>query len=299
MNKVKRKINVTCKVAMLIMGLAILGICLSACGDNNQPPRQMVYVQQPVAPPQPLYNWSATSDGFIRYRWMNDGSCVVVVAGSQFILPRTQRTGNLGMVSWKWENDGDVDIKTNGRKYDLDSPFDPDDNGEAFGYDADGYDADGYGYDDFGTKYAAGGALAGGVGAYHLMSRKKAKVFGYDAHGNPLDKKGRIISPYDKNGKHIRLVDTKGNPLPNNGQLSKTWGKAPAPVPGTTAVGTATPVGGKTSAQLAAENRALQDKLARQKAELKRQQEANRKNNLRLKKAAYQKGIHHGVQNNS
>jgi hypothetical protein len=287
MQKMKHKKSITFKIIFAIMFVAILGICLVAC--DNPPPRQVVYAQQTQ---QPAFNWSMTDDGFVRYRWLSAGSCVVNFAGFQYTIPRNQYKGNVGPLSWKWENDGDIDIKANGRKYDLDSQFDPDDGGEAYGYNVDGY---GYGdeyYDDdgFGYEEAAGGAIPG-AGGYKLFHRqKKAKVFSYDAHGNPLDKRGRVISPYDKKGKPIKLVDSKGNPLPvNNTKLSKTW--RPATAPGMVSGTITSTTSGKTPAQLAVENEKLKKeaavrdaKLQRQKNELERQQNANREKKQRLKK---------------
>ena len=272
------KIKTTLKLLMVLVVLFIVSTVLVACGDNN-PQRTVVYNQQ-----QPVYNWSTTDDGFVRYRWLNDGSCVVNFTGFQQVIPRTNYKGNVGPLSWKWENDGDIDISASGRKYDLDSPFDSDDGGEALGYDNEYYDEDGFGYEE-----AAGGALLG-AGGYKLFNRqKKAKVFSYDTHGNPLDKSGRIISPYDKKGKPIKLVDAKGNPLPvNNTKLSKTW--RPTAAPGMLSGTIASTTGGKTPAQLAVENERLrkeaaakQLKIDRQKAELKKQQEANRKKNQAVK----------------
>lgn len=275
MNKLERKIKIDCKIAIAVLFFGIFAVCmLASCGDNNQPA-------------QPLYNWSYTQDGFVQYRWMADGSCVIVTQGRQLVIPRGMRKGNNNLVGWKWERDGDIDINVSGRKYDLDSPFDPDDGGEAYGYNEDGY---GYGDDEYyddggnGMMYAGGAAAVGAAGLHGLRRQKKVKVYGYDKMGNPLDRKGRILSKFDKKGNPVIFTDSKGGVIQNTTLNGKPGVNVPRAITPATTTTATTAVGGKTPAQLAAENKAMQAKIDRQKRELKRQQDANRRKNRKAKK---------------
>ena len=230
-------------VVIAALALILAFMLLTGCGDGNN--------GNYTAYSEPMYNWSMTDDGLVKYRWLDDGSCVLKSHVSTYTLPRHQHHGQMGNISWKWENDGDIDVKVSGRKYDLDSPFDPDDDGESYGFEE---DDDGFGY-----REAAGGTLLGvGIGK---MLHKKHKVYGYDKHGNPLDKKGKIIPSYDKHGKPVKLYDSKG--------------KSISPTKASTSLENA-----NLRQQLAAE----QAKSKRQATELKRQQEANRKKNLLMNK---------------
>lgn len=292
MDKTVRKIKVDCKVAIGVFALGILLIiCLAACGDGSntrtvyvsQPPQVVMPQQIPIQ--QPQFNWLVTPDSAVRYRWLDDGSCVVLFNGQQTNIPRGMFQGSAGAVSWAWEDDGDVDVTVFNNRYDLDSPFDVDD-----GYD-DGY-VDNEPYID--DSAIMGGAGAAGVaGVASMKMGRKVKVYSYDKFGNPLDRKGRIISTVDKKGRPIRLVDSKGNPLPNNGMRSNIAQK-PGMVPQGTqrlqpgmvaghATGGFPQVSNPQASKLNAENIALRDKLKRQQAELKRQQKANSDKKLLLK----------------
>lgn len=249
-----------CKAILAIMFILIMGIIASACGDNNQN-NQGRFVQ----PQRPMFNWSMTDDGFVQYRWLQDGSCIVNFMNTQYTIPRHQNQGRFGMLGWEWEDDGDVDIWANGRKYDLDSPYDYDGGDEVYGEEY-------YDEDDGGGAAGVVGLMALGAGRGHLK-QKKVKVYGYDQHGNPLDKKGRIVSKFDKTGKPVTFVDSKGHPLPTNSAVKNNL-----PDKGVIAG----PYSTKTQAQITAENEKLKKQLAdtqaksdRQRAELKRQQTAN------------------------
>lgn len=192
--------------------------------------------QEPIERRQqaPIYNWDSTDDGNVNYRWTSDGSCVIRSFGQQHYTPRNIYKGRHGSLSWKWENDGDLDIVINNRSYDLDSPYDMD-------------------TDENDIGFGAVGSGTAGIGAGALLLNKKhnKKVVGYDASGNPIDKHGKVLPKYDKKGILIKY-------------------KKPALT--------------TFSVRKASDNtKALEQKIAKQSKELKRQQAANARKNKLLK----------------
>lgn len=65
--------------------------------------------------------------GTFQYRW--DGPNVIHVQGPAGVLSinRWEEEGERQGVEWEWERDGDIDLEIAGRDYDIDSPWDFDD----------------------------------------------------------------------------------------------------------------------------------------------------------------------------
>ena len=141
-------------IAMIMFVINVFVIFIVGCDDLPDNIQQQVQNQP--------YSWYATDDGLCKYRWENDGSCVVITAGQQYRLLRTNQSGINGPISWKWEQDGDLDIAIGTKQYDLDSPLDSI-NDDDSGY----YEEEGFDYSDTAVLGATGAASA------YLMSKKK------------------------------------------------------------------------------------------------------------------------------
>lgn len=116
------------KVNCIIIIIAIIGICVSIItGCENQ--SNTDYIQQPIPTQNETYTWIMTDDGFCHYRWENDGSCVIMFNKQTYNLSRSISSGLNGPISWNWESDGDLDIAVGTKQYDLDSPFDIENDG--------------------------------------------------------------------------------------------------------------------------------------------------------------------------
>lgn len=103
-----------------VFAASIIACIMSIYGCDNQQKTPNVRQQQD--------NWSTTSDGFLNYMWMSDGSCSIMLYNNEYVISRSLSVGAYDEVlSWKWEEDGDIDIEIDGRNYDLDCPFDADD----------------------------------------------------------------------------------------------------------------------------------------------------------------------------
>lgn len=103
-----------------IFAMSMVACSMSMLGCDNQQKTSSVQQQQD--------NWSTTPDGFFNYMWMSDGSCSIMLYNNEYVISRSLSVGAYDEVlSWKWEEDGDIDIGIDGRNYDLDCPFDTDD----------------------------------------------------------------------------------------------------------------------------------------------------------------------------
>lgn len=103
-----------------IFAMSMVYYSMSMLGCDNQQKTSSVQQQQD--------NWSTTPDGFLDYMWMSDGSCSIMLFNNEYVISRSLNVGTYGEVlSWKWEDDGDIDIVVDGKNYDLDCPFDTDD----------------------------------------------------------------------------------------------------------------------------------------------------------------------------
>ena len=103
-----------------VFAMSMVACSMSMLGCDNQQKISSVQQQQD--------NWSTTPDGFLNYMWMSDGSCSIMLYNNEYIISRSLSVGAYDEVlSWKWEEDGDIDIGIDGRNYDLDCPFDTDD----------------------------------------------------------------------------------------------------------------------------------------------------------------------------
>ena len=188
---------------MYIFAILLLSIVTVGCGDQPQ----YIQAQQPMVAPQ--MQWM--QENGINYSFMDPNTVMVSFNGMTTTISRMIPSGSAGWISWRWEDDGDIDVKiANGPSADLDSPFD---------YDGGGQYADGY-YED---------AEEGYVWAW--MGGKKHKQPKSWLAKNPSYKKKPLASKQvtvtktlGPDGK-VQSIKTSVTETPKGGLLSKLTGK--------------------------------------------------------------------------
>ncbi len=150
--------RLTSAISQALGAVSVCGIIMAclvmlvSCGEQQQ------YVQQGP-------HWY--QEGPIEYRFPNAYQCIVRIHSAEYNIPRHQEEGGVGELEWKWEDDGDIDIEYLGQDYDLDSPYD---------YNEEEFD----GYEDIGGGFVMvwlGGKLVKKPKSFLKINPKYNKVY--------------------------------------------------------------------------------------------------------------------------